>query len=243
MRTRNSVKKGARWVAAGAAVAAGAYAAYASVTWWKYGKPAKPVADEHDELLDRFMPAYEVVERHHVYVNASAGVTLATARALDVMANPIARAVFKTRALVLGGTTDKRQLPRPLAEQMEAIGWRVLAELPDKEIVFGAVTKPWEAEPEFRGVAPAEFAAFTEPGYVKIVWTLRADAIGESASVFRTETRVATTDAMARARFRRYWAFAAPGVAVIRSLMLGPVKCQAERRAGKAQSEEVRFLA
>jgi hypothetical protein len=39
-----------------------------------------------------------------------------------------------------------------------------------------------------------------------IVWTLAVEPLGPDASVFRTETRVATIDAASRERFRRYWA-------------------------------------
>jgi PadR family transcriptional regulator PadR len=41
----------------------------------------------------------------------------------------------------------------------------------------------------FRPIPATEFAAFQEPNYVKIVWTLRAEVIAASASMFRTETR------------------------------------------------------
>ena len=78
---------------------------------------------------------------------------------------------------------------------------------------------------------PAEFTAFHEPDYVKIAWTLRADPRGPDESVFRTETRVVATDPVARAKFRRYWAFVSPGIIMIRWLSLGPVKADAERRA------------
>jgi hypothetical protein len=67
------------------------------------------------------------------------------------------------------------------------------------EIRVGAVTRPWEADVQFRSVPPDEFAAFHEPRYVKIVWNLAAEALGPGRSVFHTETRVATTDAYARA--------------------------------------------
>jgi hypothetical protein len=72
------------------------------------------------------------------------------------------------------------------------------------------------------------FAAFDEPGYVKIAWTLRADPAG-TGSVFRTETRAVATDAVARARFRRYWLFLSPGIRLIRRLAAGPIKAAAER--------------
>lgn len=231
MNANTSIRKGARWFAAGAGVAAGAYAAYATFTWLRYGRTAEPAEAERDELLDRFMPEYEVVERHQVLVNAPAAITFAAAKDLN-LDSAIARLIFNARALALGGAIDRAPMaPQPFVKQAQAIGWRILAEIPGSEIVFGAVTKPWEAEPVFRGIPAAAFAAFDEPDYVKIVLTLRADPAGNDASVFRTETRVCTTDGKARRKFRLYWAMVKPGVALIRRLMLGPVKHDAERRA------------
>jgi hypothetical protein len=111
-----------------------------------------------------------------------------------------------------------------------SIGWGVLAEAPGREVVMGAVTQPWKADVVFRSLPPDQFAAFNEPGYVKIVWTLRADPIGAHASIFRTETRAVATDAFARAKFRRYWAFLSPGIILIRRALLRPLKAEAERR-------------
>lgn len=122
---------------------------------------------------------------------------------------------------------------------MKALGWGMLAEIPDREIVAGAVTQPWKANVVFRSLPPSEFAAFDEPGYVKIVWTLRADPIGPSASVFRTETRVTTTDMSARKKFRWYWSFFSPGMFLIRWVSLSPLKADAERRAAAASKLEV----
>ena len=113
-------------------------------------------------------------------------------------------------------------------EEAQAMGWVLLAEVPDREVVMGAVTKPWEADVTFRSVPPGQFAAFDEPGYVKIAWTLRADPAG-TGSVFRTETRAGSTDATARARFRRYWLLLSPGIRLIRRLAAGPIKSAAER--------------
>jgi hypothetical protein len=72
--------------------------------------------------------------------------------------------------------------------------------------------------------------AFSEPEFVKITWTLRADPVDDTHSVFHTETRVCTTDAAARNRFRKYWSYVAPGVALIRLALLRPLKHEAERR-------------
>jgi len=98
---------------------------------------------------------------------------------------------------------------------------------------MGAVTQPWNAKVIFRPLTPDEFVAFNEPGYVKIVWTLRADPVGPAGSIFRHETRVTTTDTAARAKFRRYWSCFSPGIKLIRWLLLPSVRTEAERRAEK----------
>jgi hypothetical protein len=103
----------------------------------------------------------------------------------------------------------------------------------------GAVTQPWMADVVFRRLPPEEFAAFDDPGYVKIVWTLRADPIGDTLSVFRTETRAVATDGVARAKFRRYWSLLSPGIILIRWASLRPLKVDAERRARSGVSADL----
>ena len=236
MSTRSQTRSMSRWLAAGIGAAVGAYATYVGVTWSRYGHRAPARPDEEDSLLDRFMPTYEVVERHHVRVAAPAAVTLAAACEQDLFESPVVRAIFKTREVVLGAAPDSRSRPHGLLPLMESLGWGVLAEDPGREIVVGAVTRPWEANVTFRAVPPDQFAAFDEADYVKIVWTLRADPLGEAESIFRTETRVMTTDAASRATFRWYWAFFSPGIRVIRWLLLAPVKTDAERQVRAADA-------
>jgi hypothetical protein len=231
MNARSWIGSTLRLIAAGAGVAAGGYGAYAAVTWYRYGRVPKPGPSEHDELLDRFMPVYEIVERHHIRVAAPAAVTLAAAREQDLLQLPLVRPIFKAREIVLRATPDNRPQPRGIVAATLALGWGILADVPEREIVVGAVTRPWEPNVIFHALLPDEFATFGEPGFVKIAWTLRADPIDGEKSVFRTETRAVATDPAARARFRRYWAFASPGIALIRRLSLGPLAREAERRA------------
>jgi hypothetical protein len=225
----------ARWIGAGVGMAAAAYLGRAGWTWLRFGAipPATPA--ESEPLLDAFMPDYDIVERHHTRIDAPAAVALAAACEVDLLQSPLARAIFAARALALGGHPDDRPRPRALLPLMQSIGWEVLAQVPGRAVVFGAVTRPWEAEPVFRPVGKGFFAGFNERGYVKITWTLRADPDGDGC-LFRTETRACATDPFARARFRRYWAFVEPGVRVIRSAILEPVKREAERRAGEGRA-------
>jgi hypothetical protein len=98
-----------------------------------------------------------------------------------------------------------------------------------RELVFWAITRPWELDVISRSVGPVEFAAFDEPGYAKIAWSLRVEPAGEGQSVVRAETRVTTTDPDSRAKFRRNWAFLVPGIRFPGQLSLKSVKREAER--------------
>lgn len=232
MKSTRRLRSAASWLGGGIALAAVSYAAYAGLAWLRYGRTARPAGRENaDTLLDRFIPQYEVAERHQVRVAAPAAVTLAVACDMDLLHAPVARWIFRGRELILGSKPDDQVRPRELLPLVRSLGWGMLAELPGREVVVGAVTKPWEANVVFRSLPPDEFAAFHEPGWVKIVWTLRADPVGDHASVFRTETRVATTDRESRAKFRRYWAFVSAGIVLIRWMMLEPLKAEAEHRA------------
>jgi hypothetical protein len=220
-----------RALAGGAGLAAGAYAAYAATTWLRYGHAQAAEGDEADRLLDRFMPAYEIAERHHMRVQADTPIAFAAACDMDLQQSAIVRAIFNTREIVLGARHDSTPRPRGIVEFTKSIGWGVLAEIPGREIVMGAVTQPWEANVTFHALAPDAFVPFDRPEFVKIAWTLRADGIGPGESIVRTETRVMTTDAVARRKFRRYWSVFSPGIVLIRHLGLRLVKSDAERRA------------
>lgn len=191
-----------------------------------------------DALLDRFIPTYDVSDHHSIEVEAPASVTLAAAKQTRFDDSRIVRAIFRARELILRSTPVASSQAPGLLDATKAMGWGVLADEPN-ELVMGAVTKPWQPNPVFRPLPPAEFAAFSEPDYVKIVWMLRADPIGAAASRFVTETRAVATDRAARVKFRIYWTFVSPGIHLIRRAMLPFVKAQAERQAPPLDGDDI----
>ena len=230
-----NIKRRVEWGVGGAAALLGAasasYAAFVGTAWLRYGDAAAPAPDEVDLLLDVFMPKYDVAERHHVGVAAPANVTFDALMDMDLQQSPLVRAIFKARQLLLGANADTKTIGRSLVEVTKELGWIVLADMPGHEIVMGAVTRPWEANVVFRGIPPEQFAAFDDPEYVKIVWTLRADAISPCSSIARSETRAVATDALARRKFRWYWARFSAGIFLIREVSMRLVKKHAEKRA------------
>lgn len=220
-------------------VALAVYASYAAFTWLRYGRARCGERDATAVPLDRFMPVCEVAERHETSVAAPAEITMAVAREVNIYRSPLVAAIFGVRTLpsrFLGNIEDVPS--RSLLDETLSIGWGILAEEPDRYVVVGSVTQPWEPVVQFHPLPPDEYAAFHDPGFAKIVWTLTAEPVGPTESIFRTETRVSTTDPEARERFRRYWALVSPGVLLIRYEALRLVRAEAERRWIEARDTE-----
>ena len=223
-----------RCMAAAAVLSAVGYAAIAALAFSRYGRA--PAPNPGNEPIDRFVPAPEIEERHAIRVAAASPDAFQAACDTGLEESALARGIFRARELVMGGVGSQ---PAPARErglraEAQAIGWGLLAEIPGREIVFGAVTQPWVAHPVFRAIPAADFAAFAEPGYVKIAWTLRVDPVEDGTSVVRTVTRATTTDARARRLFRRYWSAVMPGIVLIRLVMLHQIKVAAEQRYSSA---------
>ena len=214
--------------AASVGVGLSCWAAYSGVQWFRYGK-AKEAADG-DPLLDSVMPEYEAIDRHSITIHAPAEVAFEAASEIDIQQSRVVRAMFRSREWILGGRHRGEQTPtKPLLEWAEELGWRRLAEVPGREVIFGSVVQPWLADVVFRSVAPDRFRIFDQPGYVKVVWSLRADSVSPEKCNLATETRVMATSADARVRFRTYWSALLPGIVLIRRVALRMAKRAAER--------------
>jgi hypothetical protein len=211
--------------------AALAYGVYFVTTWVNYGKAAREASAPNGAVLDQFLPAYEVSERHETLVDAPASVTYQVGKEVNPNRSPLVRAIFQARQSLMGGKGEAALPSRPLFQMTKDLGWGVLAEVPGRMVVMGAYTQPWQPQVRFHALPPDQFAAFHQPGYVKIIWTIEADSLGPLRSIARTQTRVETTDPESRARFRTYWSKFSPGILLIRKQILDQVKAEAERRA------------
>jgi hypothetical protein len=204
------------------------WGAYAAVTWLSFGRPRTGAGS--DPLMERYMPRYDIAEVHRTRVAAPASLTFDAARTVDLQRSGVVHAIFRGREIMLGATPPARPKDFPLVTELLSLGWGVLEEVPGRQMVFGAVTQPWQANVVFRALPPSSYASFDSAGYVKIVVTIAADSSGPRESVFRTETRALATDAVSRAKFRRYWSVFSPGILLIRYEALRLVKGQAERQ-------------
>lgn len=227
-----------RLIATGVAAAAAGvllgWPAWAAATWARYGRAGR--RRERQALEDHYLPAREVAASCETRVDAPAAMTWAAATGTGLQASAVVRAIIHARERLLRVRGGSAWPPGGMVAQLRSWGWAVLAEVPQRAIVLGTVTQPWEGDVRFRTLAPDAFAAFRDPGFVKIVVTIAVDPLGPDRSVARVTTLVATTDATARARFRRYWAAFSPGILLIRPLLLRAVRREAERRHRAARA-------
>jgi hypothetical protein len=182
-----------------------------------------------DRLIERFIPQADHGARHETLVRAPADLVFDVAWNFDMQSHPLIRAIFRLREKILRAEPAPRAA-RGLVAETTSLGWGMLAHRPGRELVMGAVTRPWEANVVFTAIPPDQFAAFAEPGLVKIVWTLVAESLGPVLTRFRTETRVLATDEAARKQFRRYWRVFGLGIVLVRLLLLPRIRREAERR-------------
>jgi hypothetical protein len=182
-------------------------------------------------LLDRFIPNPDLQRRHQTVVRAPAALVFETARTFDLRSTPFVRAIFGLRAIILGAKAAGPDWSQGFVPVMLRMGWGVLAEEPHRWLVAGTVCRPWLADVVMRPIPPAQFALYSEPDQVKIIWTLEVESLGEARSRFATETRAVGTDSQAQARFRRYRRRFGVGMVMIRWLLLSAVRREAERRS------------
>ena len=179
------------------------------------------------------MPVFEQHERHEILVRADCDRTWAALGALTLADMPGVALLLGLRALpkvISGGRRSGGETRRPVLEILEREGFVPIHDEPGVSRLYGLIGPFWK----LAGNTPVpiadgeEFIAFDRPGNAKVAIDFRLDptAVGTRLS---TETRIKTTDAASREKFRRYWFVVRPGSNLVRVLWLRAVKRRAER--------------
>lgn len=191
---------------------------------------------ESELLIDKYLPIYDVQHHHETIVTAQPAHAYRVLRSMDFYRSPVIRALFAIRSLpawFLGRNKSaaRKTSDQPFLDFALSIGWQILEEIPDQELVVGAVTKPWEADVEFQGMSGPELVAFNEPDFTKIVWNIAVKEETDERCRVILETRVAATDDASRSKFRKYWFVFGPFIGLIRRIILRMLKRELKRPA------------
>lgn len=194
-------------------------------------------------LVEQFLPRYDIAVVHADVFRAPPAHCYARVMELNLLETPFVRVALGIRGLpqrVLGvlrapgkQTTVEAASPTFRLKDMANLGWILLAETPGVEMVLGQVSRPWKADASCTDAptTPERFTTFDKPGFAKIVTGLRVDRYGTGSCILTVETRVATTDAGSRRRFRRYWLLIGPVSSLIRRMALRLLATELRRSA------------
>jgi hypothetical protein len=177
-------------------------------------------------VLETLIPAPDLLEIDHLDVAATPDRAFALARRCDLARAPLLRLLFAIRTLpsrLRSGDATVETLTIDDIVSTERPGFRLLSDSP-REVVVGAIGKVWKLDIPFIDVRTVdEFVGFSEPGYAKVAWAMRAVSLGEKGARLEVEVRVSATDDVARDRFRRYFRLIGPGSHFIRRQVLASV--------------------
>jgi hypothetical protein len=187
-------------------------------------------------LLDDFLPVYHFTELHSITINAPPdAVYRAVKEVTPAELSWMFHLLFGIRSLPVRLKGQKRlgfSAPQPLLAQMLDGGFVLLADEPQREIVFGLIGQFWtlSGSGEVSLANAQDFVQFERPDYGKVAanfYVSQADSHGNVR--VSTESRTYTPDPQARKKFGWYWRVIYPGSAYIRVLMLKAIKRRAER--------------
>ena len=192
-------------------------------------------------LIDEFLPAYDVVERHRTRVRASPVAAYDALTQADLAGSPIIRLLLWLRMLplmIIAPAAFVRAATRRAGRAVtlrdfEAHGFKVLADDPPREILIGVVGTFWTAGGQRRHVDAATFKGPQPAGTARAAWNFSIVPDGADGCVVTTETRVQCADDRSRQRFRWYWLIVRPGSGIIRRLMLRAIRRRAESRPAR----------
>jgi hypothetical protein len=178
--------------------------------------------------LDNILPSFQFDEFHEVHVRAPAARVFRAIRLVTAREIRFFRLLTWIRSPRLGARRESIVAPPPDAPLLDVAlrtGFVFLGEEPDREIVFG--TMLCRRLPGLARITPAEFAAFSEPGYCKVAMNFRV--AGEEGGFVRltTETRVLALGSDSRRQFTAYWRMIYPGSALIRRMWLAAIRRRA----------------
>lgn len=174
-------------------------------------------------LLERVLPHYDKREYHERVISAAPEAVWLALTELRVNDLTMTMALMRIRggpvAWLRGGAAP------PDMRAVEAFPPRSLIEDAPRELVLGDIARYASLNPIRPAVARgdlAAFEAFAEPGWTKVAMNFRLTPL-DGATLLSTETRIQSTDARTRRRFRLYWMLVRAGSGLIRRDLLGAI--------------------
>ena len=185
-------------------------------------------------LLDHFMPVYHFNEIHAISVRANASRVFNAIEDITPAETPLFRLLLGVRSLpgiAAGRNAVRFRDSESIFGWATRVGFVLLAEQADRELVLGWVGQFWKLVGGFspRITNPQEFLGFDRPDYAKATLNFCLAELSDHTGVrLTTETRVYATDPVAYRKFAVYWRLIRGGSALVRREWLKAIRRRAE---------------
>jgi hypothetical protein len=213
-----------RWHAL-AVVLCGVSVAVTAVLW-----PARVTRSARlDQRLDRYLAEYQFSEYHEARVRVPVEAVYDAVRQVSLADMPAAVVLLRLRAAAAGRFHGSPPDSRPILETMfqPGSGFLALDVADPAELVYGKVGFVHKPPPPV--ATPEQFAAFTSPDGIRVVFNLRVVPEGDGMVRVSTETRCLANGDEVRRAFAGYWRLIYPGSAIIRRVWLDAIIDRAVR--------------
>ncbi|MBC7788438.1 MAG: hypothetical protein H7Z74_00720 [Anaerolineae bacterium] len=205
-------------------------------------------------LIDKYMPAYDWVERHSLAVLAPPRIVYEALHSADFAKSPLVRALLELRAIPARltrshpGSHDRasanrasRPAEKPRAGTLASFrdrGFTILEERPGEEMLIGLIGRFWTPSGGICATNSERFRAPLEDGTARAAWNFTTIPMdGGDSTLLSTETRIEAADVTARRSFARYWLLIRPFSGLIRKLMLRAIRDEAESAAARGKRQ------
>lgn len=157
------------------------------------------------EILNHFLPEYDFIEQHQLWIPATPEKAYQTFQRLDFSESWILKTLLFFR-----GIRNTETLQNMFVTMIDH---------PPDAFVQGLIGRPWTFKGELITFEPSQFPEFNLPNYAKMVWGFLFIAKDEGCLVI-TETRIKCTDSSSRKKFGLYWLFIRPFSGLVRIIIL-----------------------
>jgi hypothetical protein len=191
-------------------------------------------------LIQRYLPNPDHIEVNRIFVQADPQFAWEVARHFDGSTIPWIRLLFDLREIpnLLKGKPAETKDRRIGVDQIAALnrGFKVLDEVPGKEVVVGAIGQFWHLQIPFFELPPSAYSGFAEKGWGKVVWAIRVDPYLGGSSI-TLELRTSATDATSWRKLQRYYSIIGPFSKLIRESAMHQLESKLKRMSFSSDDE------
>ncbi len=169
-------------------------------------------------LIRKYMPVFDVFERHEILVNADPGRVYSAVKQLDAGESPVVKWLFRLRGIPYEDIS--------LAGMTSGDAFKIIEEIPEKELLIGLLCTNRMVPIPIRSAG--QFHGFSEEGGIRIAWNFTVDQKASGKIRAATETRVQCFDRKTTNIFLAYWFFIRFFSGMTRIAMLKIIKRRSE---------------